>query len=464
MVRHTDTNPSGIAGCGSSSFNALQLDSDNTYDARHQLTRQEQPGSDWAYAYDESGNRVEDIHNGERWTYSYPSGSNRITEKRRDSAACGYGVACWHTYTHNTDGSRAADTLCYQTPSGCGAYRGYFYDALGRTRCSYDPLGRLVHICGGGGVPLGYVGDNVGRTSPENPNTFWTFVHGPGIDDPVMGRYTQDANYGRTYFFATDGQGRQYVVGRSDGHVGSDDFEYTEHGGEYSGAGQVAAAFGVERLPSTGQPGLAFFRNRFYDQETGRWTQEDPIGVAGGLNLYGFVGNNPTMSTDPFGLCAQGDTVRLKVTAYCPGSTTPIQAEVLAVQVTNAEELSRLSAAAGTLEGGTAAYAASAVTVALQAAAGAGRVYVFPAKTADGADVADAGEADGNLLRFRSDVWRDIQLGSRFMNRPTNPRFLGSSCQTMGHEGVHLVQHATGRPNGHPLSEPEAKSIMWRCR
>ncbi len=35
-------------------------------------------------------------------------------------------------------------------------------------------------------------------------------------------------------------------------------------------------------------PGLSFFRNRIYDQVTGRWTQEDPIRVAGGLNLYQF--------------------------------------------------------------------------------------------------------------------------------------------------------------------------------
>jgi uncharacterized protein RhaS with RHS repeats len=47
---------------------------------------------------------------------------------------------------------------------------------------------------------------------------------------------------------------------------------------------------------------LSFFRNRFYDQQSGRWTQEDPIGVAGGVNLYQFNGNNPVTFTDPFGL------------------------------------------------------------------------------------------------------------------------------------------------------------------
>ena len=34
-----------------------------------------------------------------------------------------------------------------------------------------------------------------------------------------------------------------------------------------------------------------------------QFTQEDPIGLAGGLNLYGFAGGDPVNATDPFGLC-----------------------------------------------------------------------------------------------------------------------------------------------------------------
>ena len=49
-------------------------------------------------------------------------------------------------------------------------------------------------------------------------------------------------------------------------------------------------------------------RNRWYDPNQGRFTQQDPIGFGGGINLYGYVGNNPIMFTDPFGLCKDEDT------------------------------------------------------------------------------------------------------------------------------------------------------------
>ncbi|MGH7719328.1 MAG: RHS repeat-associated core domain-containing protein, partial [Gemmatimonadaceae bacterium] len=49
--------------------------------------------------------------------------------------------------------------------------------------------------------------------------------------------------------------------------------------------------------------GLLYRRNRYYDAGSGRFTQEDPIGLAGGLNLYGFAGGDPVNFSDPFGLC-----------------------------------------------------------------------------------------------------------------------------------------------------------------
>jgi RHS repeat-associated protein len=51
--------------------------------------------------------------------------------------------------------------------------------------------------------------------------------------------------------------------------------------------------------------GLSYRRNRYYDPSTARFTQEDPIGIAGGLNVYGFAGGDPVNYSDPYGLCPE---------------------------------------------------------------------------------------------------------------------------------------------------------------
>ncbi|MCF6312828.1 MAG: RHS repeat-associated core domain-containing protein [Verrucomicrobiales bacterium] len=46
---------------------------------------------------------------------------------------------------------------------------------------------------------------------------------------------------------------------------------------------------------------------RYYNPKTGRWPSRDPIGERGGLNLYGFVGNDGVNRVDYLGLCEGGD-------------------------------------------------------------------------------------------------------------------------------------------------------------
>lgn len=80
----------------------------------------------------------------------------------------------------------------------------------------------------------------------------------------------------------------------------------------YAGGTTKAQSFSADRFAghTAATTNLSFFRNRAYDARTGRWTQEDPLGVAGGVNLYQFNHNNPVAFIDPFGLCPPEDPTR----------------------------------------------------------------------------------------------------------------------------------------------------------
>jgi RHS repeat-associated protein len=58
--------------------------------------------------------------------------------------------------------------------------------------------------------------------------------------------------------------------------------------------------------------GVYHVRHRVLDPESGRWLQRDPIGYAGGSNLYGYIGDVPHFGVDPMGLDAWwiGDAMR----------------------------------------------------------------------------------------------------------------------------------------------------------
>jgi len=56
-----------------------------------------------------------------------------------------------------------------------------------------------------------------------------------------------------------------------------------------------------DQFSSAQAAGLAYYGKRYYDAVTGRWMSRDPIGERGGLNLYGFVGNDGVGSIDLLG-------------------------------------------------------------------------------------------------------------------------------------------------------------------
>lgn len=72
------------------------------------------------------------------------------------------------------------------------------------------------------------------------------------------------------------------------------------------GESAVTSGSALSRLQYTGRDndgtGLYFYRARYYDPVLKRFISEDPIGLGGGLNLYGYANQAPTIFGDPLGL------------------------------------------------------------------------------------------------------------------------------------------------------------------
>jgi RHS repeat-associated protein len=74
-----------------------------------------------------------------------------------------------------------------------------------------------------------------------------------------------------------------------------------------TGPAALANAYRFSAKPVDEETGLVYYGYRWYHPELGRWLSRDPIGEAGGLNLYGMVDNDPVNGVDVLGLAVLSD-------------------------------------------------------------------------------------------------------------------------------------------------------------
>src|SRR5262249_12392795 len=128
------------------------------------------------------------------------------------------------------------------------------------------------------------------------------YTHGPGVDDPLM---VQEPGQPAKYFHA-DGLGSIVAVSSAQQTDGSFQLyarQRYDESGVVTDASSALASYGYTGREYD-ETGLMYYRARYYYPTFRRFAQRDPIGLAGGLNPYSYVGSNPVNLTDPTGMLA----------------------------------------------------------------------------------------------------------------------------------------------------------------
>ena len=120
----------------------------------------------------------------------------------------------------------------------------------------------------------------------------------------LMGHQLMGFESGGDFFYLlTDGlTSVRIVVDSSGDEVAA--YEYLEFGEQTktgSGSSPKTFAGGLGVHDDSADTGLLYMRRRHYDSTLARFLSRDPMGFAGGSNLYGYVGGNPVNFADPTG-------------------------------------------------------------------------------------------------------------------------------------------------------------------
>ena len=164
---------------------------------------------------------------------------------------------------------------------------------------SYDPFGRRKWKTVNGVTTAWALFGNQEIAEYQGTGTIFLsrrFVYGSGLDEPIASVNPSNA---RTYQFQ-DALGSVIALTNASGLV-TEKYAYTANG-QTVATGPSTAAYRYTGRRWDAETGLYFYRARAYSPALGRFLQADPIGTAGGINLYAYCGNDPVNRTDPTGL------------------------------------------------------------------------------------------------------------------------------------------------------------------
>jgi RHS repeat-associated protein len=265
----------------------------------------------WGYTFDVAG-RLTDVTEDSTFFshYGYDADDNRTTYTNASGTVSPrydaqdrlltYGSA---SYTYTDNGELTGKT-----------------DGSGSTSYTYDALGNLLDVTPPSATPIDYVVDGQNRrVGKEVSGTLTTgFLYQDALN--VVAQLDGSGNLVARYVFGSKPNVPDYFTNASgtfrilSDHLGSprlvvdtssgtvvEEIDYDEFGVVTNDTSPGLTPFGFAGGLYDSDTGLVRFGARDYDASVGRWTSKDPIRFVGGMNLYGYVLNDPINWTDSLG-------------------------------------------------------------------------------------------------------------------------------------------------------------------
>jgi len=253
-------------------------------------------------SYDKGATHIADA------TYTYDADGHRsgasgtLVRPLLDANLSGTTYDAGNHLTALTAGSLTYDTngnLMTQAAANPASYtwnvRNQLTATSNGTVLSYDALGRLVKRTQSGATTT-FLYDGANQVM-VNGNLM---LRGANLDE-VESQVTASG----TINYLTDGLGSASMLTDSTGNV-TTLYSYGAYGATastgVSGAATVDTTFKYTGADYNSVDDLYYFRNRYYSPHLQRFISEDPIGLAGGINMNAYVGGNPVSNVDTTGL------------------------------------------------------------------------------------------------------------------------------------------------------------------
>nr|MDU9044388.1 RHS repeat-associated core domain-containing protein [Candidatus Electrothrix aestuarii] len=214
------------------------------------------------------------------------------------------------TFIYTWNGENRLSTVTPKTPAVSDEKLEFLYDYMGRrarkittawdgstwqsdeTRFFvYDGWNLIEELDGAGAVTASYIhGLDLSQS-----------LQGAGGIGGILARVDHGTDKVHLYFYDANGNVGQ-LIDTADGSVVAA-YEYAPFGGLTSAMGTYATTspFRFSSKYADDVTGLYYYGYRYYSPRLGRWLSRDPIGEEGGINLYGFVGNDGGNAIDPAG-------------------------------------------------------------------------------------------------------------------------------------------------------------------